>query len=312
VVVEVVLVAHPGTRTREPVSTRIVRNPHAFLARGLLPLPTAMNPSRGNASHNPYNTRECRAAPVVTGPKVLIVSVELMGVPFTCRPVPCGENEHTGAIVTSGLIVAHASVIPPLGERYPLIGFIVTTPVAPLPAGTLVGATEVATLIVNWGVTASTVNGSAGVVKLVVGPVPVIVTLYPTVVVVLNVVIVAVAVAGTVTDCGLTVHTGVSVVCCDDVTWQLRLTVPLNPLTDPTWIVEDDVPPGAMASGLNDEACRVNSDVPCWACANETDRQATASAAAIRQADIPARRPLIDFTLDSNHPDLNMHEFWFK
>jgi hypothetical protein len=103
-------------------------------------------------------------------------------------------------------------------------------------------------------VTASTVNGSAGVVNVVLGPVPVIVTLYPTVVVVLSVVIVAVAVPGTVTDCGLTAHTGVSVVVCDDVTWQLRFTVPLNPFTDPTAIVEDDVPPGAIASGLNDDA----------------------------------------------------------
>jgi len=218
VVVEVVLVPHPGTRTRTPVRTRIVRNPQVFLGPGLLPLAIAMNPSNGNASHNPYNTRECGTAPVVTGPNVLIVSVELMGVPFTCRPVPCGENEHTGAIVTSGLIVAHASVIPPLGDRYPLIGFIVTTPVAPLPAGTLVGATAVATVIVNCGVTANTVNGSAGVEKVVVGPVPVIVMLYSTVVVVLKEVTVAVAVAGTVTDRGLTVHTGASVVCCADVT----------------------------------------------------------------------------------------------
>jgi len=90
------------------------------------------------------------------------------------------------------------------------------------------------------------------------------------------------------------------------------LTVPVNPFTDPTVIVDDDVPPGAIASGLNDDACSVNSDVPCWACAKETDRQAKASAAAIRQTDIAARHPLMDFTLDSNHSDLNMHEFWFK
>ena len=147
---------------------------------------------------------------------------------------------------------------------------------------------------------------------MVLGPVPVMVTLYPTVVVVLRVVTVAVAVAGTVTDDGLTVQTGVSVVCCDDVTWQLRLTVPVNPLTDPTWIEEEDVPPGAIASGLNDAACRVNSDVPCWACAIQTERQANANAAAIRQTDILIRCELLDFTLDSNHSGLNMHEFGFK
>jgi hypothetical protein len=59
VVVEVVLVPHPGTRTRVPVSTRIVRNPQVFLARGLLPLPIAMIPSRGNANHRAYKAREC-------------------------------------------------------------------------------------------------------------------------------------------------------------------------------------------------------------------------------------------------------------
>ncbi len=90
-----------------------------------------------------------------------------------------------------------------------------------------------------------------------------IVTLYPTVVVVLKVVTVAVALAGTVTDAGLMVHVGVSVVCWDDVTAQLRFTVPLKPFTDPTWMFEDDVPPGAIASGLNEVACSVNSDVPC-------------------------------------------------
>ena len=87
-------------------------------------------------------------------------------------------NEHTGAIVTRGVIEEQASVIPPpFGLLYPLIGFTVTTPVAPLPAGTLVGATAVVTVIVNSGATDSTVNGRLGVVKVVVGPVPVIVML---------------------------------------------------------------------------------------------------------------------------------------
>jgi hypothetical protein len=50
-------------------------------------------------------------------------------------------------------------------------------PWAPLPAGTLLGATAVVTLIVNCGDTASTVSGIGGVVNVVVGPVPVIVML---------------------------------------------------------------------------------------------------------------------------------------
>ena len=52
----------------------------------------------------------------------------------------------------------------------------VTTPVAPLPAGTLVGAIAVETVTVNCGVTASTVKGKAGVVKVVLAVLPVIVT----------------------------------------------------------------------------------------------------------------------------------------
>jgi hypothetical protein len=80
---------------------------------------------------------------------VVIVTVDVMGVPLTVNPDPCGEKEHTGAMVTSGVIVAQANVIPPSGDRYPLIGLIVTTPVAPFPAGTLVGATAVVTVIVN-------------------------------------------------------------------------------------------------------------------------------------------------------------------
>ena len=53
---------------------------------------------------------------------------------------------------------------------------------------------------------------------MVVGPLAVIVMLYGCVLVVLLVVIVAVALAGTVTDAGLTVHTGESVATCWEVT----------------------------------------------------------------------------------------------
>jgi len=76
-------------------------------------------------------------------------------------------------------MVAHESVIPPpVGVRYPYTGFTVTVPCAPLPAGTLLGATALVTLMVNCGATARTVRGIGGVVNVVVGPVPVIVMLY--------------------------------------------------------------------------------------------------------------------------------------
>jgi hypothetical protein len=99
-------------------------------------------------------------------------------VPCTFRSFPFGLNEHTGAIVTSGLIAAHESVIPPLtGVTYPYTGFTNTVPWEPLPALTLPGAIAPVTLMVNCGDTARTVSGSAWVVKVVVGPVPVTVML---------------------------------------------------------------------------------------------------------------------------------------
>ena len=94
---------------------------------------------------------------------------------------------------------------------------------------------------------------------MVEGPVPVMVTEYPTVVVSLVVVIVTVALAGGVTVVGLTVQTGVDVVVCVDNTSQVRSTVPLKPLTVPIVMFEDDVPPGGTASGENGSACRVKS-----------------------------------------------------
>jgi len=58
VVVEVVLVAHPGTRIRAPLSTSRVQSIHAFLARFPGTPATAMNPNRGNDNHKPYNRRD--------------------------------------------------------------------------------------------------------------------------------------------------------------------------------------------------------------------------------------------------------------
>jgi hypothetical protein len=70
-------------------------------------------------------------------------------VPFNFRDRPFGLNEHTGAMVTSGLIEAQESVIPPLGVEYPFTGFTTTVPWEPLPAGTLAGAIAPVTLMVN-------------------------------------------------------------------------------------------------------------------------------------------------------------------
>jgi len=69
-------------------------------------------------------------------------------------------------------------------------------------------------------------------------------------------VIVAEAFAGGATVDGLTVQTGVSVKFVG-VTWQPRSTVPLKPLSVPTVMLEEEVPPGAIASGENGVAWRV-------------------------------------------------------
>src|SRR5258708_26118245 len=91
----------------------------------------------------------------------------------TFTPTVGGLNEHTGGIVTSGVIEAHDNVtsVP----TYPLIGLRVTTPWPPLPAGTVVGATVFSTVMVNCGVTASTVKVRGGAVCVPVDAVPLIV-----------------------------------------------------------------------------------------------------------------------------------------
>src|SRR5215469_4929036 len=96
-----------------------------------------------------------------------------------CPPVTVSSGpleyvkEHIGEIATSGEMEAQESVIPQVfaathgpvvGVRYPLLGFMLTMPCAPLPAGTLVGATALCTVIVNCGITANTVKSSAGLV----------------------------------------------------------------------------------------------------------------------------------------------------
>ena len=78
---------------------------------------------------------------------MLIVNVDVTTVPFTTKVG--GLNEHTGGIVTNGVIVAQESVTPGEPLMYPLIGLMVIVPSAPLPAGTLLGTTAFSTVSVN-------------------------------------------------------------------------------------------------------------------------------------------------------------------
>ena len=57
-----------------------------------------------------------------------------------------------------------------------MMGLMLMMPWPPLPAGTLLGTTAFSIVIVNCGVTASTVRFSGGVVCVPVEAVPVIVT----------------------------------------------------------------------------------------------------------------------------------------
>jgi hypothetical protein len=90
VVVDVVLFAHPGIRMKAPPSTKSASMPHAPLGRfPLTAAPKPTSPISGKVNQKPITLREW--APVGIGPNVLIVSVALTGVPFTCRLVAfCG------------------------------------------------------------------------------------------------------------------------------------------------------------------------------------------------------------------------------
>jgi hypothetical protein len=118
------------------------------------------------------------------------------------------------------------------------------------------------------------------------------------------VVIVAEALAGGVTVAGLTEQLGGSVIdWIVDVTWQPRLTLPLKPLSVPTVTFEDDVPPGATASGDSVSACSVKV----WAAAsdgkirNAANRHKTAVSARPDHAELNG--------LDSNGLDFNDWDF---
>ncbi len=138
------------------------------------------------------------------------------------------------------------------------------------------------------------------------GPVPVIVTEYPTVVVALVVVTVATASAGGVTVAGLTAHAGGEVVVWAEETWQVSATVPVKPLTVPIVILEEAVPPGASASGENEAACRVKS---AWADADDTLIRAASMQNIERPASV-ARIFNLDFNdLNGDESDFNMSRF---
>ena len=96
------------------------------------------------------------------------------------------------------------------------------------------------------------------------------------------VVTVAVAPADGVTVVGLTAQAGVDVVACVEETWQVRATVPVKPLIAPTVMLEEDVPPGATASGENGAACRVKS---AWA---EADDSRVRNAVIVHSTEIAA------------------------
>jgi hypothetical protein len=140
----------------------------------------------------------------------------------------------------------------------------------------------------------------------------VMVMLYPTVVVWAVVVIVTAAFAGGVTVFGLTAHVGVEVVICVDETWQVKSTVPLKPLTVPIVMLEEDVPPGATASGENGAACRVKS---AWAAAGESKVRNAVVTHKAASAACPARIFSLGFdnlnfdNLDFDKSDFNMCRF---
>lgn len=122
-------------------------------------------------------------------------------------------------------------------------------------------------------------------------------------------VIVAVAVAGGVTDDGLTVQTGASVTVCVAVTAHPRFTAPAKPFTEPIVKEIEELPPGTIICGLGVAAHRVNSVVPCVHCAlaivAETSTTSKQNAGAA-----PSRCQ--SFNLDSDPSGFNMSRLSFS
>ena len=85
VVVDGLLLPHPGMRMKAPQSTKSARMPHALLPGfPLIAAPKPTSPKSGKENQRPMTLRELWA-PVVIGPNVLMVSVALAGVPVTFR-----------------------------------------------------------------------------------------------------------------------------------------------------------------------------------------------------------------------------------
>jgi hypothetical protein len=126
-------------------------------------------------------------------------------------------------------------------------------------------------------------------------------------------VIVAEALAGGVTVAGLTVQTGVSVNVVG-VTWQLRSTVPVKPGSVPIVMFEDDVPPGATASGDSGAACKVKF----WADANDGKVRNAANRHKAPTRACAVRRRILDFDgkdfdgTDCIDSDFTMSRFRFN
>ena len=120
------------------------------------------------------------------------------------------------------------------------------------------------------------------------------------------------AFAGGETVIGLTAHVGGEVVLWVDETWQVRSTVPLKPLTVPTVMLEEDVPPGATAFGENGAACRVKS---AWAEAEESNVRNTVVTHKTPSAACPGRIFSLGFdqlefdNLNFVESDFNMSRF---
>jgi len=134
------------------------------------------------------------------------------------------------------------------------------------------------------------------------------------------VVIVAEALAGALTVAGLTVHAGGSVKVVG-ITWQLRLTVPVKPLTDPTVTIADEVPSGGTATGENADASRVKL---CADAAGKVKRAASRHRAATATwtvrwisvdcdgLDCNGSDVVSSVVWDCEVSDFNMSRFWFK
>ena len=92
VVVVVLLLPQAGVRKSAPLMTNRATNPQAlrdFLPPTAAPIPA--NPNMGMVSHRAGNSRGCARAPVVTGPKVLMVTVEV-------TDAVDGQTRHSGWI----------------------------------------------------------------------------------------------------------------------------------------------------------------------------------------------------------------------